>query len=70
MAGNILEAIMGIVVLVIFATIFFPALGQATKQDMSFPILGIILLAIGIGAAIILAIISGGGEDRYGRGRY
>jgi hypothetical protein len=70
MAGNILEGIFGIIFLVIFATIIFPALGQATGQDVSFPILGMILLAVGIGAAIILAVIWGGGGEYHGRGRY
>ena len=67
MAGNILEAIIGIILLFIFASIVFPALGKATGQDVSLPILGMIVLAIGIFAAIILALIWRDGGDYYER---
>jgi hypothetical protein len=57
LAEKVMEAIIAIFIIFVFAVFVFPALGQATGQSVILPIIALALMAIVIIIVVILAII-------------
>ena len=72
MARNIVSGFAGIIgviiLLFLFGVLVFPALGQATKQDVTGYIILITIVGVILVIGVAIALIFGSGGD-YGRGR-
>lgn len=57
LVDKVLEGIIAIFIIFVFAVFVFPALGQVTGQSIILPIAFLIILAIVIGIGIIMLIL-------------
>jgi len=54
---RVFEAIIAIFIIAIFVTAVFPALGEATGQDVTLPIILMILIAVAVVASIFKGVL-------------